>query len=204
METKTITRRNALQVLSTTAACAMAAPLTALGDNPLPFTGSGDASPIFIPPGGGEHGKYGGTNVVFKLNKSQTMGNLSSAEMSLLPGFMGAPPHFHKTFDETCIVLQGNLHILVGEEVTEVPAGAWHFRPRGIVHTFWNSGTEPAKFIELYTPGGFEAYLKGLTKLFANNNNPSPQDIGALVQKHDITLRFDLLEGLTKKYNVHL
>ena len=70
--------------------------------------------PVFIPPGGGEKGKIGVTDITFKLNKEHTAGNLGSAEMVLQPGFLGAPPHLHKHFDEICVVLQGTLHIMVG------------------------------------------------------------------------------------------
>lgn len=97
--------------------------------------------------------------------------------MTLQPGYLGAPPHLHKGFDEICIVMQGELHIMVGEDVYQVPAGGWHLRPRGIVHTFWNSGKEPVKFIEIYSPAGHEAYMKDLAKLFENNQRPQPSDL---------------------------
>jgi mannose-6-phosphate isomerase-like protein (cupin superfamily) len=115
-----------------------------------------DPQPVYIPPNGGEKGKIGVTDIIFKLQKEQTAGNLGSSEMILPPGYLGAPPHLHKGFDEICIVLQGTLHIMVGEEVFEVPSGGWHLRPRNIVHTFWNSGKEPARFIELYSPAGMK------------------------------------------------
>ncbi|MEO5943841.1 MAG: cupin domain-containing protein [Ferruginibacter sp.] len=169
----------------------------------LPHKADGP-KPIFIPPGAGEKGKIGDNDITFKLDKSQTSGNLGSAETILLPGNLGAPPHHHKTFDEICIVQEGTLHIMVGEEVFEVKAGGWHLRPRGIVHTFWNTGDIPAKFIELYAPGGHEAYMKGLTKLFEGNKRPTAADLKKLGDQYDITFEFDKLEGVIKKYNVHL
>ena len=33
-------------------------------------------------------------------------------------------------------------------------------KPRGIPHTMWNAGTEPARLIEVYAPGGFELFFK--------------------------------------------
>jgi quercetin dioxygenase-like cupin family protein len=33
-------------------------------------------------------------------------------------------------------VLEGSVSVLEGDKVVEVEAGGWHFRPRGIVHTF--------------------------------------------------------------------
>jgi mannose-6-phosphate isomerase-like protein (cupin superfamily) len=163
-----------------------------------------DPKPLYIAPNSGEKGKIGVTDITFKLGKEQTMGNLGSAEMILQPGYLGAPPHLHKGFDEICIVLQGTLHIMVGEEVFEVPAGGWHLRPRGLVHTFWNLGKEPAKFIELYTPAGHEMYMKDLAKLFANNQRPIPGDLQKLAKEHDIEFRFDRLPAILQKYKVQL
>src|SRR3712207_8119431 len=35
-------------------------------------------------------------------------------------------------------------------------AGSLLFKPRGEWHTFWNAGDEPARMLELISPGGFE------------------------------------------------
>lgn len=160
--------------------------------------------PVFIPPGAGEKGKIAESDIVFKLNSSQTGGSLGSAESILYPGQLGAPPHHYKNFDEICIVQEGTIHIMVGEDVQEVPAGGWHLRPRGIIHTFWNSGTVPAKFIDLYTPGGHESYMKELAKMFENNKRPAPGDLAGLAEKHDIVFAFNKLQGIIDKYKVHL
>ncbi|MEE1945975.1 cupin domain-containing protein [Pedobacter sp. KR3-3] len=164
----------------------------------------GKPKPVFIAPGAGDKGRFGGANITFKLDKSQTSGNLGSSEIILQAGHLGAPPHHHKGFDEICIVQEGVLNILVGEEVFEVKAGGWHLRPRGITHTFWNSGTTPAKFIELYSPAGHEAYMKALAKLFEDGKKPQPDDLAKLADKYDIVFEFEKLKGIMDKYKVHL
>ena len=161
-----------------------------------------DPKPVYVAPGGGEHHTISFGEVTFKFDKSQTVGNLGSNEGVINPGLMAAPPHFHKTFDEICIVTEGTIHILVGDDVVEVPAGGWHLRPRNMVHTFWNSGSVPAKYIELFVPGGFEEFIKGLAKL--NEAHASSQAIVELAKNYDITLRFDLLQGIMDKYKVHM
>jgi mannose-6-phosphate isomerase-like protein (cupin superfamily) len=160
--------------------------------------------PVFIAPGAGRKGHISVNEVVFKLSKDQTSGNLGSAETTLLPGYMGAPPHRHQHFDEVCRVLEGTLSILVGEEVYTVPAGGWHLRPRGIVHSFWNSGPVPVKFIELYLPGGHEAYMQELTTLFENGRTPQPSELDAVARKYDIEFFWDQLPPLLQKYQVRL
>jgi len=206
MSETTLNRRRLMQLLTLTMAGSAFPGFTAGAQSIATVTMEGldGPRPLFIPPGGGQKGKIGEGDITFKLDKSQTAGNLGSAEEILLPGHLGAPPHYHKSFDETCIVLEGTVHIMVGEEVFVVPAGGWHLRPRGIVHTFWNSGTTPARFIDLYTPGGHEAYMKDLAKLFEGGKRPKPGELAKLAEVHDIVFAFDKLQGIMDKYKVLL
>ena len=163
-----------------------------------------DPEAVYIPPGAGLKGKIARTDITFKLNKTQTAGNLGSAEMIIPPGQLGAPPHYHKGFDEICIVLKGTVHIMVEDEVFQITEGGWHLRPRGKTHTFWNAGKKNAKLIELYSPGGHESYMQDLAKLFENGARPDPGDLQKLADKYDIVFRFDKLDEVTKKYGVRL
>jgi mannose-6-phosphate isomerase-like protein (cupin superfamily) len=196
-----------MQMLATTMVGGSLIPLTSFAGGkknhgkPRP---EGDPQPVYIPPGEGKKGNISVNEIVFKLNKSQTSGNLGSAETTLYPGFMGAIPHRHQNFDEVCRVLEGTLTIMVGEEIFNLKPGAWHLRPRGIVHSFWNSGKTPARFIELYIPGGHEAYMQELTTLFVGGKLPKPEELDAVAKKHDIEFFWDQLPAILKKYNVHL
>ncbi|RYE53826.1 MAG: cupin domain-containing protein, partial [Sphingobacteriales bacterium] len=90
---------------------------------------------IYIEPNGGKKGKIGDSDVQFKFNKAQTEGHFGALELTIPPGILGAPPHSHAGFDEICRVLEGTIHVMVGDHIQEVPAGAWHLRPKGVVHT---------------------------------------------------------------------
>lgn len=160
--------------------------------------------PVHIPASSGKRGKIGDGDIVFKLSSNQTAGNIGVSESILPVGFLGAPPHSHKNFDEICRVTQGVLNIMVGTQVFEVKAGDWHLRPRGIVHTFWNCGTEPAKFIELYVPGGHEAYMQALSDMFIGGKRPEPGALEGLAKKFDIAFDWALLKPIMDKYKVHL
>lgn len=173
-------------------------------NNPKSPVSNQENKPVFIPAGSGKQGKIGDGDISFKLNKSQTNSLLGSTESVLLPGILGAPPHYHKGFDEICRVLEGSLTIMVGEEVFEVKAGDWHLRPKGIVHTFWNAGKVPTKLIELYVPGGHEAYMSELSDLFVNNSRPAPGALDKLATKYDIIFDWPKLKGIMEKYKVHL
>ncbi|MES2829787.1 MAG: cupin domain-containing protein [Bacteroidota bacterium] len=160
--------------------------------------------PIHIKSGEGKKGKIGEGDIIAKFDKSQTNGHLGIGEFTLPVGLLGAPPHFHKGFDEICRVTQGTITIMVGDEIFEVKEGDWHLRPKGIVHTFWNNGTQPAKFIEVYTPGGHESYMDELSNLFINNQRPKPGDLELLAKKYDITFEWSKLKNIMDTYKVHL
>ncbi|RZK57376.1 MAG: cupin domain-containing protein, partial [Pedobacter sp.] len=187
MEKTNYSRRDLMKMMS----------LTMVGSSILPFLAEAsiadksdyfDQSPkaIHIKKGVGKAAVVGGMDLIFKLTKAQTSGHMGCDEVTIKPGFLGAPPHLHKTFDEVCYVQEGTVTILVGEEVFEVNAGDWHLRPKGIVHTFWNAGQRNAKFIDIYLPGGHEQYMMDLASLFENNGKPKPEDFIALAKKHDI------------------
>lgn len=109
-----------------------------------------------------------GMAVGVKIAHAQTYGQFSCVECSLAPLQMGPPPHVHYELDEIMHVLEGTVTVLEGDQTREVPAGGYHFRPRGVVHTFWNGHDAPAKFIDMY-PGtqDFAHYLEELADLGA-------------------------------------
>lgn len=163
-----------------------------------------DPRTVFIPSGAGKKGKIVVNDIVFKLNKSQTDGNLGSSEITLYPGLLGSIPHYHNSFDEVCIVLEGTVTIKIENEIYTVAAGGWHLRPRRSVHCFWNSGSIAARFIELYIPAGHEAFMQNLADLFIDNKIPSQQQVTDLGEKYDTHFKWDQLPEILKQYNVHL
>ena len=201
MNNKKLSRRNLIQKASTLIAGSIISPAL-LGQKIN--TASNVPETVFIPPGGGLKGKISKSDITFKLDKTQTSGHFGSLEITIPAGQLGAPPHYHENFDEICIVLEGTVHIMVEDEVFEVKKGGWHLRPRGKVHTFWNSGKKKAKLIELCAPGGHEAYMQDLAKLFDNGARPNPNDLRKLAEKYDIVFQFDKLDEIIKKYGVSL
>ena len=57
-----------------------------------------------------------------------------------------APLHKHED-DEAWYVLSGVLRIKAGGEEIEVPAGGAVVVPGGTPHTYWNPGSEPARYL---------------------------------------------------------
>jgi mannose-6-phosphate isomerase-like protein (cupin superfamily) len=94
------------------------------------------------------------------VRSAMTGGTYSCVECAVAPKTMGPPPHYHKELDELMFVLEGTAHVIVENEVVEVPAGGWHFRPRLLRHTFWNASDQPLRFVDMYFNQPFEEFLE--------------------------------------------
>lgn len=199
-----LSRRKAMQLLSFAALGSLAMPKNTYALSKADDFFDEPIDAIHIKKGEGKTGRIGGIDLITKLSKQQTHGHLGSDEATLKPGHLGAPPHMHKTFDEICFVLEGSVSIMVEEKVYEVNAGDWHLRPRNKMHTFWNAADTPARFIDIYIPGGHEEYMADLAKLFENNGSPKKTDFTLLEQKHDIVYFWNKLPEIMSKYKVHL
>ena len=65
-------------------------------------------------------------------------------------------------------VLSGEIGVRIGDCDYVAGPGSYVFKPRGIPHTFWNSGPEPAHLLEVIWPAGFEDFFAALGELAAS------------------------------------
>jgi quercetin dioxygenase-like cupin family protein len=70
-----------------------------------------------------------------------TGGRVSVVEHPIDPGIL-VPPHIHSREDQISYVIDGEVEMLVGDDVLHCAAGAYVFKPRGVRHGFWNLGTD--------------------------------------------------------------
>jgi quercetin dioxygenase-like cupin family protein len=87
---------------------------------------------------------------------AETNGAFGLMEQWASAGF-SPPRHVHHREDSAIIVLAGEITVQRGEEELSVTAGQTVFLPRDVPHTFLVT-SEHAHFLELVTPGGFEAF----------------------------------------------
>lgn len=125
-----------------------------------------------VAPGEGEVVLRGGVGVVRKISAA-TGGVFSVVEHPLEPGALAAPPHTHANVDEYSFVIEGEIGVLMGEETFKAPAGAYVLKPRGVAHTFWNPGPEPARVLEIISPAGFEQYFEELAGILSSTHPAS-------------------------------
>jgi mannose-6-phosphate isomerase-like protein (cupin superfamily) len=83
---------------------------------------------------------------------------------SLLENFLpahspGPRPHIHHRHEEAFYVLEGELTLRRGAETILAPAGAFVVIPPGVVHQPANAGSQPAKVLILFAPGGMDEFF---------------------------------------------
>ena len=116
-----------------------------------------------------------GDRVTFKALAAETGGAYSLFETVTAPAG-GTPPHFQRYEEESFYILEGSYAFQVGNETLELGPGGYAFVPRGTVHAFTNSGTEPARMLILVTPGGIhENFFAEMGEL------TGPPDVGTII-----------------------
>ena len=101
-----------------------------------------------------------GDHYTFLITGEETGGAYFAMEAIVPPGG-GPPPHIHQREDETFYLVEGEVEFRVGEETVTAGPGDFVNVPRGTVHNFRNAGTETARIVLTFTPGGHRAVLRG-------------------------------------------
>ena len=138
---------------------------------------------VVIPPDGGESIGAFGSDILFKLEGTNTGGRLCLGLATTPPG--GGPPlHVHHTDDELFIVVEGTLEVRSGSEWIPARAGSVVYLPRGVPHTFRNSGNTPSRHWVLTAPSGFEEFYRGASTILAAGTPPDFTALQALAAEH--------------------
>ena len=82
-------------------------------------------------------------------------------------------------------MLEGELEVQCGDRVFRVGPGDLAFLPRGIPNRYMNPGSEPAKFVYITSPAGFERLVGETSKIMARGE-PSPDELRAAAQRHQV------------------
>jgi mannose-6-phosphate isomerase-like protein (cupin superfamily) len=167
--------------------------------------------PFYIPPAAPLKPGPGNIDIRTIIHSNQTDKQISTVEVSVAPKQMGPSPHMHKDLDEMMYVLEGTATVMIGKEIYEVEAGGWNFRPRRIVHSFWNASDKPLRFIDCFFNQNFEDYLEDLfhkiiPEMVQKNLSPtSPaiaNQIAALDKKFGVTWFHNQRQAIIDKYKL--
>jgi quercetin dioxygenase-like cupin family protein len=161
------------------------------------------ATPGIINRRDGERMSLGGADVIFKIDSGASNGAFSICETTAEPGRL-IPPHLHDTEDEFSYVVEGRIGVLIGNDEYVAETGSWVVKPRGIPHTYWNPGPEPARLIEIITPAGFEGFFRDLSQLLANDGPPDVNEITATAARYHHRFLPELEQPLLEKHSLRL
>ena len=119
----------------------------------------------------------------FKIRTSvkETEGAYSVLEFVVDPR-NGVHKHIHKNEDEHFIILEGSLHLAVGDKVLDVPAGASVTVTRGVQHAWCNLSDAPVRMLSVFSPGHIEGLLKAIAARQSNDELP------ALIEKFGLVI----------------
>jgi len=137
----------------------------------------------------------------YKVTSADSGGALAALEVTIPPRTL-VKPHNHSREDEFTVVLAGTVGARVGDMVVEAGAGASMVKPRGTPHAMWNLGPEPARVLEVVSPGGLEDYFEELAPVLRAKAPPSEYD--ALAERYGLTIQNDWIEELERTYKVKL
>jgi quercetin dioxygenase-like cupin family protein len=114
-----------------------------------------------------------GSLMTFLITGKETGGAFFLSELSVPPGG-GPPPHIHHREDESFHLLEGTLTIQVGGDTLTASPGDFIYLPRGIAHSFKNTGDVTAKALVLNTPAGLENFFAEVFDLAVDRSAPPP------------------------------
>lgn len=140
----------------------------------------------------------------YGIGSDETDGALSMLEVTIPPRTL-VKPHAHRREDEFTLILEGSVGARLGDETVEaIPAGSWLVKPRGVPHAMWNVTEQPARILEVVTPGGIESYFEQLAPVLKQKGPEWTQRYYALTQEFDLEILDDWSDELKAKYGITL
>ena len=130
-------------------------------------------------------------------------GRLGIVESPIEAGVLASPLHIHSREDGWWYILEGNFAAQVGDETVEAEPGSLVRAPRGIPHTYWNPGPGPARYLELFSPGGLERYFEQIATLLAVQP-PDIERILELPEEYGLDILWDSVADLQQRHGVQL
>src|SRR3954470_6145494 len=146
----------------------------------------------------GKHAQIGAMGVRFMVDPEQG-GGFSLVEHPIAPRALAAPMHTHTHEDEYSYVLEGEVGVQVGDEVSVARPGDLVFKPRGVQHAFWNAGEAPARLLEIISPAPFSNYFEELEPLFAGPEGPDFEGIAALHARYGLTMDLESIGTIVER-----
>jgi quercetin dioxygenase-like cupin family protein len=130
-----------------------------------------------------------GWSMDVRVASAESGGRLTVIEGRMAPHLPGPAPHVHAAHDETFVVMAGRLRFRVGSHFRTLGPGETVFAGRQLPHGFGNPYDEPARYVVVLTPSGYEEYFRKVADHVADTGNlPTASVTARLMREHDTIL----------------
>jgi quercetin dioxygenase-like cupin family protein len=154
-------------------------------------------------PADGESVLLQGLGVRFMIGSDEAGGGFSLVEHPIAPRTLAAPLHRHANEDEYSYVLEGRVGVQLGDETLEAGPGDLVSKPRGQWHAFWNPADEPARLLEIISPGGFERYFAEIAPLLPPSvPEPDLQRLGEVMARYGLEMDLESIGPLMERHGL--
>ena len=137
--------------------------------------------------------------------RSEETGGLHTVmEHVLPPGRIAMPLHRHERETETTYVLEGVLSVQLGKRVFRAGPGSCIVKPAGVFHTYWNEGERPARFLDVVSPGGVEAYYEEVSAAIPASGVVDVSRVLEISLRHGIEFDMESLLDIMERHQVQL
>ncbi len=132
----------------------------------------------------------------FLVDSKDWDGRFAMLEHLLAPRSIAAPMHRHTKEDEFGFILEGRVWYHAAGEELEATVGDLVFKPRGEWHTFWNAADEPARVLEVISPGGLEEAFRVI------DTAADDVDLGAVIEPYGCEGDLEATLPIIEKYGL--
>jgi quercetin dioxygenase-like cupin family protein len=103
---------------------------------------------------------------------------------AIVPPEGGPPPHIHEREQESFYVLEGTLEIRMGDMTVQAGTGDFVHISCGTVHAFRNTGSDMARVLLIFSPGGMERFFEETLELVEDRSAPQPSNMDEVVARY--------------------
>jgi quercetin dioxygenase-like cupin family protein len=111
--------------------------------------------------------------------------SIAITDNTVPPGFPGPVRHRHAEMTDIFYVLQGELAFELEGAWRSLGPGSFVSVPPGVVHTFANRGSVPARFLNIYLPSGNEQWVKEAMQRMMEGHPWSPAEMAQVAAQYD-------------------
>lgn len=145
-----------------------------------------EVPPTIVMPGEGHVHPGPFKNLVVKASSESTGGMYSLHEETMQPGEGGPPVHTHVDQEEAFYIMEGELTMVVRDELITARAGTFVLVPAGWRHGFANRSGAVVRMLGIFSPRGFDHGFEEIGKLVESGADAS--EVRALGEKYGVMI----------------